>query len=130
MDRAVIGAVDLFGFIGSAGIVLIPLRSFVVIRNLTRFWNLSFTIKLLIAAFAAFAVLLLLAEVQLLAGIYRCLLGEHCGAKRASGWMKVASIGVWYVTLELIAFAIGRTVGKMAAVQTSIPADNPSSGAI
>jgi len=119
MDRAVMGVVYLLGFIGFAGIVLIPLRSFVVIRHLAGFWNLSFRITLLISAFAGVTIFLLFAEAGLLIGVSRCLLGEHCGPKRISGWTKVASIGFWYVTLELIAFITRRAVGKMAAHRTS-----------
>ncbi|HEY1141435.1 MAG TPA: hypothetical protein VGE88_14710 [Lysobacter sp.] len=115
MDRAVMGTVYVLGFIGLVGIVLIPLRSFVVIRHLADFWNSSLRIRLLIAAFAAVAIFLLFAEAHLLIGISRCLLGEHCGANRTSGWTKVAGIGFWYVTFELTAFITSRAVGRMAA---------------
>jgi len=94
------------GFVGLFAITLIPLRSWQILRanysflRATSIGTAVFGILLLIAA-AAIA-----AEASLVAHIFRCLIGLHCGANRASGWFSATGIGFWYLCFELACFLI------------------------
>ena len=105
------------GFVGLAGISLIPLRSFLVMRQLVSYWHASVHAKLAIVFFALVATGLLVAQGHLVVRVFACLIGEHCGPNRASGWIYLAGIGFWYIVLEAVAFAVRYLVLKLAGAQ-------------
>ena len=38
----------------------------------------------------------------------RCLLGYHCSANAAGGWIAMAGVGFWYLAFEFVAFVVAR----------------------
>lgn len=53
--------------------------------------------------------------------VARCLLGLYCGANMASGWIRLSSISVLYLSFELLAFVIIRTT-----LRRHVPAQTPA----
>lgn len=98
------------GAIGLFAIGALPLRAYMFIRNSRAasqpVWR---TVLLLLAALAAAALVS-----QFLLNVAKCLLGYHCSANAAGGWINAAFIGAIYVCFEIVAFAIlwlgGRSV--------------------
>ncbi|KAF1717365.1 hypothetical protein [Pseudoxanthomonas wuyuanensis] len=117
MDTLLQFAFYALGFVGLAGISLIPIRSFLVMRQIVGYWHVSILAKLAIVFFALVATALLVAQGHLVVRIFSCLIGEHCGPNRASGWIYVAGIGIWYIVLEVVAFAVRYLVRKLAGAQ-------------
>lgn len=106
MDQLLNAFVYILGYIGFAAITLIPARSFIIMRENRRLlsgslgFQILFLFLALVVAFANLSLILLVEDVA------RCLRGEHCGPKMMSGWMRLASIGFWYLSLELLLFLV------------------------
>ena len=107
-----------FGFLGLFGITLLPWRSLQLLR---RSWSptcasvlgrICFLLLVLAAALA------LVAAVACTYDVSRCLLGYHCSANRAGGWMYLAGVGFWYAAVVLVAFIVLFVVGKLGRVAT------------
>ena len=92
------------GAIGLFAIGALPLRACMLIHSSRAdsrpTWR---TILLLVAALAAAAL-----ATQFLLNLAKCLLGYHCSANAAGGWINAAFIGVIYVCFEVMALAIRR----------------------
>ena len=106
------------GFVGLAGATLIPLRSWHLYRRYSRLpWRTSLAVKLLSVAVGLSISAVLIIEYQMVSGVFRCLIGEHCGPNRASGWIYFASLGVFYLLFELVVAAfwlLSRRISRVA----------------
>ena len=107
-----------FGFLGLFGITLLPWRS---LRLIYRCWapsrasvlsRLCFMLLILAAALA------LTAAVACTYDMSRCLLGYHCSANRAGGWIYLAGVGFWYAAFELVALILVFALRKLGRAAT------------
>ena len=103
-----------FGVIGLFGITLFPIRAVSLFRRHFFLRSASKPGKwLLFLMFLVTAVLFYFC-IELTINMSRCLLGYHCGANRASGWMNLSAIGVWYGVFELLSLLFGFLSGKVS----------------
>lgn len=105
-----------FGFLGLFGISLLPWRS---VQLVHRSWALSsgsYVGRTCFLLLVLAAVLALVAAVACTYDVSRCLLGFHCSANRAGGWLYLADIGIWYAAFELVAFIVLLTARKLGRV--------------
>jgi hypothetical protein len=99
------------GVVGLFAIGALPLRAYMLIRDSRAASQPTWrTALLLVAALAAAA----LASPFLLK-VATCLLGYHCSANAAGGWINSAFIGAIYACFEIVAFAIRRLGGRSVA---------------
>lgn len=120
------------GFIGLFGITLLPLRSYTLLRQQVPLWHCSLPAKLIAVLAVIIVVAALAVETELLSRIFRCLTGERCGPKRATGWGYLVSIGLWYMLFEAVAFALlvaGARLVPAGARPNSSPKPTPLRGA-
>ena len=106
------------GVIGFFAVTALPLRLWVHLRASS--WALGSTADNKIAYFSLAivgAVALALAGSNVIR-VGRCLLGFHCSANAAGGWMALGSVGFWYLAYEILAFAIRRGLLKKPRVAT------------
>jgi len=101
-------------FLGAAGLFAIgglPLRTYMLIRRVKASIRPTWHILLLLAA-SLIAVVL---ASQFVLQLAKCLLGYHCSANAAGGWINAAFIGAIYVCFEIVAFAIRWFGGRRVA---------------
>jgi hypothetical protein len=115
-DIALQSAFWWFGFLGLFGITLLPWRS---VQLVYRNWapsrasvigRICFLLLALAAALAFFAAVACTYDMS------RCLLGYHCSANRAGGWLYLGGVGFWYFAFELVAFIVLLTARKLGRV--------------
>ena len=102
--------------LGAAGLFAIgglPLRTFMLARGLRANSKYKWQAPSVVLA----AVIAIIAASQFLFQLARCLLGFHCSANAAGGWINAAFIGAIYVIFELLALAI-RLAGARNRVAT------------
>jgi hypothetical protein len=108
------------GVLGLFAIGLIPVRSWQEIRGARGYLRVGYGGVAFFAALVLISAAAIVAEINLLAHLCKCLLGLHCGPLRASGIVVAAGIGFWYLCFEflilLIRFAAKRTLGSGAGV--------------
>jgi hypothetical protein len=105
MDLLIV-IVTIFGFVGLAAVALIPIRSLQLVMWLWGCSSHTWGGRGVATVFALFVLVILYFEISVVAGVFSCLTGDYCGPSRASGWQKLASIGVWYVCLELVGLVL------------------------
>jgi len=101
-------------FLGAAGLFAIgglPLRTYMLIRSAKESFQPPWHIVLLLAASLITAVL----ASQFLLHLAKCLLGYHCSANAAGGWINAAFIGAIYVCFEIVAIATRWIGGRRVA---------------
>lgn len=104
----------IFGFVGVFAVGLIPFRSWSVLK-------VAFGSRLnvkrggLAALVALIVVGAILADVQILGRIFKCLTEKYCGPSLASGWTYFAMLGVVYLFFEIIIFLV-RKIGCCKAI--------------
>ena len=103
----------ILGFIGLAAITVLPIRFVQMLRRHRGLWSSSAVGKIGLVLLLSLGVGAIACEVYLVARVFQCLIGEHCGPNRASGWLFLSSIGVWYIAFELLALAISSTARKL-----------------
>ena len=113
-----ITAMYVFGVIGLFGITLFPLRAVSLFRRNISLWAASRAGKWLLVSMLFVSVLLFCLCVDATVDVSRCLLGYHCGANRASGWLNLTSIGIWYSLFEILSLPFGFLSRKVAGVAT------------
>lgn len=102
-----------FGVLGLFAITLLPWRSLRVVGHGRALSHAS------IAGRFYFVLLVLAAITALIGGttctyeMSRCLLGYHCSANRAGGWIYLAGVGVWYAVFEFVAFIVVSTARRV-----------------
>jgi hypothetical protein len=106
------------GVVGLFGITLFPIRAFSLFQKNASLWSVSNGGKLLFSSMLLVSMFLLWGCVDLTFGVSRCLLGYHCGANMASGWLKLSSIGVWYGSFELLSLLFRFLSRKLSSVAT------------
>jgi hypothetical protein len=107
------------GFVGLAGATMIPLRSWQLYRRYSRLpWRTSLSVKLLSFAVGLAISAVLIIEYKMVSGVFRCLIGEHCGPNRASGWIYLASLGVFYLLFELVGAVFWLLAHRISRVAT------------
>jgi len=89
------------GFLGLAGITLLPWRVVQFFRHQTLRLRRSVVGKIAFYVFVAAAILLLAFWATQLAHVVDCLMGERCHSNRAQGWISVIPIGIIYAGLEV-----------------------------
>jgi phosphate starvation-inducible membrane PsiE len=113
-----VAAMYIFGVIGLFGITLLPLRAALLLRRHFFLWFASVSGRwLLVSMFLVSAVLLYFC-VEITIDMSRCLLGYHCGPNRASGWLMLSSIGVWYSFFEFLSLLFSLLSRKISGVAT------------
>ena len=90
------------GVVGFFAISLLPLRAWTLLRQnkgliLAPFYGKTAYAIVCIAAAAA-----IWASASSLLKVSHCLLGLHCSANRAGGWLFLSSIGFWYLAFETL----------------------------
>ena len=106
------------GALGFIAVTALPIRFWILLhRNAwaIRSGNVRRVAYLLLVLAGAAAVVL--ASLSLI-HVGRCLLGFHCSANAAGGWISLAGVGFWYFAFELVAFLIVRFAFKQSAVAT------------
>ena len=106
-------AIYTLGAIGLFAIGGLPLRAYMLTRQNALVGHSAWVkpaIFLLFVIAAAFAF-------QLVAQIGRCLLGVHCSANVAGGWINSAFLGLIYACFETIAWLL-RRAGRSRTVAT------------
>lgn len=99
------------GAIGLFAIGALPLRTYMLIRNSRMASKPTWQIALMpVVALVAAA----LASPFLL-NLAKCLLGYHCSANAAGGWINATFIGAIYMCFEVVAFAIRWLGGRSVA---------------
>lgn len=91
-------------------------RSYTLLRQQAPLWHGSLPAKLIAVLAVMIVVAVLVVETELLSRIFRCLMGERCGPKRASGWNYLGGIGLWYMLFEAVGFALRRAGARLASV--------------
>ena len=94
------------GIIGLFGITLLPVRAFVHLRRLWRTTLSATGDRVAFALLSLTSLGTITASVWLTIHVSRCLLGYHCSANAAGGWLSLAGIGFWYLAYELTALVI------------------------
>lgn len=92
-------------FLGAAGLFAIgglPLRTYMLIRGAKTFSKPTWYVPFLLAASLIAAVF----ASQFLLKLAKCLLGHHCSASAAGGWIIAAFIGAIYVCSETVVFFV------------------------
>lgn len=113
-----LAAMYAFGVIGLFGITLFPIRFVTLFRKNVFLWSRSNMGKFLLVSMLLVSAVLLCFCVELTIDMSRCLLGYHCGANRASGWMKLSSIGFFYALFELLSLPFCILSRRMSGVET------------
>lgn len=122
---AFITAFYVLGGLGFVGVTLLPYRSWVLIGRYG--WALRCAMEqrvcylaLVAAALAAIG----LAGASLVhAG--RCLLGYHCSASAAGGWIAMAGVGFWYVAFESFALVARLALKRPGSQPNNSSKPNP-----
>ena len=89
------------GFMGVLAITLLPLRTFLVLRNNSHHWHKP-TGKAVLLTVVATAVAAIALSAPLAARVFRCLTETYCGPSIASGWLYLAYIGAFYLGFEVV----------------------------
>ena len=98
------GSLYAFGFIGIFAIVLLPLRAFLTLRRNSRLWHASTIGKIALLVVAVAAITAISLSAPFVASVFRCISETYCGPNRASGWIYLGFIGVFYLGFELLAY--------------------------
>jgi len=90
------------GALGLFSIGALPLRTYMIVRQLKSKSQPSW----LLAAILAIALCAAALSSQFLIQVAKCLLGYHCSANIAGGWINAGFLGVIYVCFELLCFVV------------------------
>ena len=96
------------GGLGFVAVTALPFRAWWLLRR--NFWAIrSSAVQRIgyVVLVAAAVVALGLAGASLVHAA-RCLLGYHCSANAAGGWIAMAGLGFWYLAFELVGFVVVR----------------------
>jgi hypothetical protein len=96
------------GAIGLFAIGALPFRAYTLIRSAK---STSHPARQVALAIAVSLTAIALAA-PLLLQVAKCLLGYHCSANVAGGWINAAFIGIIYLSFEIVMFAIRRFGGR------------------
>ena len=105
------------GALGFVAVTALPVRLWLLMhRNV---WALSSgvvprTAYLLLGLAGAAAVAFAGASLM---HVGRCLLGFHCSANAAGGWISMAGVGFWYLAFEAVAFVTVRLALRQSGSQ-------------
>jgi hypothetical protein len=95
-----------FGFVGLVAIVLIPIRSVQLLHKNHLLWSQSKFGKFAILAVAILVIGAFWLEIEVIAKVFQCLTSDHCGPGRATGWIHLAVLGVYYTASEVISWIL------------------------
>ena len=90
------------GAVGLFAIGALPLRTYILIRRAKSASRATLQRVLILAAFLAAVVL----ATPFLLQVAKCLLGYHCSANAAGGWINAAVVGAIYLGFEIVVFTI------------------------
>jgi hypothetical protein len=96
------------GAVGFTAITVLPVRFWVLMRRLAWFLRSGTGPRAAYLLLAMTGIAALFLAGASLVHVSRCLLGLHCGAKAAGGWMALGGVGFWYLAFELVAFIMIR----------------------
>jgi len=113
-----ITAMYTFGVIGLFGITLFPVRAASLFRKHFFLWSASKSGKWLLLVMLLVCAVLLFFCLEITINMSRCLLGYHCGPNRASGWLMLSSIGIWYGFFEFLSLLFRMLSRKISGVAT------------
>ena len=99
------GPILALGFIGFAGVTLLPLRSFQLIRKYARGWRSSVWSRVALILVAVAAVGVAAYGAPLLVRLFHCLTDMRCGPNRAGGMINLAMFGAGYLAFEAAVLA-------------------------
>ena len=101
------------GAVGLFAIGALPLRTCILIRRAKSASRATLQRVLILAAFLAAVVL----ATPFLLQVAKCLLGYHCSANAAGGWINAAFVGAIYLGFEIVVFTI-----RWLSARTSVAA--------
>ena len=96
------------GAVGFAAVTLLPFRFWVLMRRYAGAIRSGIGPRVAYVLLAIVGIAALLVAGVCLVRVSRCLLGFHCSANAAGGWMALGGVGFWYLAFELVAFIIIR----------------------
>jgi hypothetical protein len=99
LSRLILG----LGFVGFAGVTLLPLRTFFHMRRNAPLWSSSLAIRVALPVVALAAIAAALIGVEAASQAYHCLAEMRCGPNRASSWISLAVFGACYLSFEAVA---------------------------
>lgn len=106
----------LFGFIGLAGIGLLPLRVWQVLHKILLHKSLKIHGKFLNGFALIIALAALWSEAVVVIRIFRCLTETYCGPSVASGWIYLAALGAVYLFVEIAIFVLNKVQARAASL--------------
>ena len=92
------------GGLGFLGVTLLPFRSWLLVRRYSWALRSAMEQRCCYLALVAAAIAATTFAGTSLVHAARCLLGYHCSANAAGGWIAMAGIGFWYAAFEVAAF--------------------------
>jgi hypothetical protein len=113
---SLVSTLYVLGGIGFAGVTLLPLRSWLILRRNTPLWSELGPGRVAYALLVLCSVLALVLSGASLVKVARCLLGLHCHANRSGGWFFLACIGAYYLAFEAFAYAVLRAARRISRV--------------
>jgi hypothetical protein len=96
-----------FGAVGLFAIGALPLRTYMIAVRLKAASRPAWQLLTVLTVALGSMVL----SSQFLLQLGRCLLGYHCSANAAGGWINSAFLGAIYVSFEIVAFVVFRVGG-------------------
>ena len=108
-------AVVVLGVVGFFAITLLPLRAWALLRKNSGLLSTTYG-RLAYGLVALAAILAIGLSASSLINVSHCLLGLHCSANRAGGWLFLITIGIWYLAFETLAFVVLATARRLLHV--------------
>ncbi len=90
------------GALGLFSIGALPLRTYIISVQLKAASSPSWLFLTILAA----AIGALVLASQFLFNLSKCLLGYHCSANAAGGWINAAFLGAIYICFEIVVFVV------------------------
>ena len=92
------------GGLGFVGVTLLPFRSWLLARRYSWALRSGLEQRCCYLAMVAMALAAISFAGASLVHAGRCLLGYHCSANAAGGWIAMVGVGFWYAVFEVAAF--------------------------
>ncbi len=105
------------GVLGFVAVTALPARLWVLLRRTLPVGRSSGWRRLAYLALAVAGAAALAGAGEQLLHVSRCLLGYHCSANAAGGWIALAGAGFWWLVFEVVALVIVRLALKAPGSQ-------------
>jgi hypothetical protein len=105
------------GAVGFVAVTALPARVWLFARRYAWAWRSSLAQRVALALVLVAGLVAIALAASCLYSVARCLLGYHCSANRAGGWIWLAAVGFWYLAFELIAALVARVALRRPSSQ-------------